>query len=473
MICRVSNANAERIRDMEHQVTHNPLGCEPVGKLMTKFAVPSIIAMIVGALYNIVDQLFIGQAVGTLGNAATNIAFPLSTICLSLALLFGIGGASSFNLSMGKGDRQAAGYYVGNAVVMLVLCGVIICFFAEIFMTPMLLLFGSPADVLPYAEEYVRITALGFPMLLLTIGGGHLIRADGSPRMAMFCNLSGAIINTILDAWFVMVLDMGMAGAALATIIGQIFSGIVVIVYLCHYKTVKLEPRHLKIHWNYLARVAAIGTASFFNQLAIMLVQVVMNNLLKHYGENSVYGASIPIAAAGIAVKVSQVFFSVVIGLSQGSQPIESFNYGAKQYDRVKKAYYLALGAGAAISVVGFLLFQICPRQILAMFGSGSPEYYAFGVKLFRIYLLGTIVNFLQPITSTFFTSIGKPVKGTFLSLTRQILFLLPLMVVLPIFFGIDGILYAGPVSDGMAAVVTVIMAMLEWKQMNAEAKKC
>lgn len=452
---------------MEQEKVKNPLGCEPVGRLMTKFAVPSIIAMLVGALYNIVDQLFIGQAVGTLGNAATNIAFPLTTICLSLALLFGIGGASSFNLAMGKGDRERAGYYVGNAAFMLVLCGVVICVIAELFLTPMLRLFGSPEDVLPFAQEYVRITAIGFPFLLLTTGGGHLIRADGSPRMTMFCNLSGAVINTILDAVFVLGMDMGMAGAALATIIGQVFSGIVVICYLLHYKTVKLEAKHFRVKWSYISRVMAIGTASFFNQLAIMLVQVVMNNLLKHYGSNSVYGSSVPIACAGIAMKVSQVFFSVVIGLAQGSQPIESFNYGARQYDRVKKAYTMAMVSGGIISVLSFVLFQLCPRQILAAFGSGSPEYYEFGVKFFRIFLLGTLVNFMQPITSTFFTSIGKPVKGTFLSLTRQILFLLPLMVILPMIFGIEGILYAGPISDGIAAVVTILMAALEWKQMS------
>lgn len=452
---------------MKEQEKTNPLGTAPVSKLMVKFAVPSIIAMLVGALYNIVDQLFIGQAVGTLGNAATNIAFPLSTSCIALSLLFGIGGASCFNLTMGKGDRETAAYYIGNAAMMLAFCGVILCVLAEIFLTPMLRGFGAPEEVLPYAIQYVRITAIGFPFLLLTTGGGHLIRADGSPRMTMICNLSGAIINTILDAVFVMVLDWGMTGAALATIIGQFFSGVIVIVYLFHYKTVSLRRKHLRIHWQYTKKIISIGMASFFNQVAMMIVQIISNNLLRYYGALSVYGESIPIACAGIVMKVSQVFFSVVIGLGQGTQPIESFNYGARRYPRVRAAYRMALVAGGGIAALSFVLFQVFPRQLLSLFGSGSESYYRFGISYFRIFMFFTCLNFLQPITSTFFTSIGKPVKGIFLSLTRQILFLLPLMIILPMFMGIDGILYAGPAADLTAAVVTVIMAAVELKLMR------
>lgn len=253
---------------MNEQIQENPLRIAPVSKLMVKFAVPSIVAMIVGALYNIVDQLFIGQAVGTLGNAATNIAFPFSTSCLALALLFGIGGASCFNLSMGRGEKEKAPYYMGNALFMLVACGVVLLVIAQLFLTPLLNLFGAPSEVLPYAEEYVRITAIGFPFLLLTTGGGHLIRADGSPRMTMLCNLFGAIINTVLDALFVLVWDMGMAGAAWATIIGQVCSGILVILYLRRCKTVKLEKKHFVLRFSYVKMIASIGMASFFNQLA-------------------------------------------------------------------------------------------------------------------------------------------------------------------------------------------------------------
>ena len=453
---------------MEENVKENPLGSEPIGKLMTKFAVPSIIAMLVGALYNIVDQLFIGQAVGLLGNSATNIAFPFSTSCIALSLLFGIGGASCFNLAMGKGEKEKAPYFIGNAVTMLIISGLVLSVITLCFLTPLLKLFGSPDNVLPYAEDYVRISAYGFPFLVLSVGGGHLIRADGSPRMTMFSNLVGAVINTGLDALFIFGFGWEMKGAALATIIGQIVSSAIVIVYLFHFKTVKLTLAHFKIKLKYTLRTASIGMASFFNQLAIMVVQIVLNNSLKHYGALSIYGEEIPIACAGIVMKVNQVIFSIVIGLGQGSQPIESFNYGARKYDRVRKAYKLALIIAAAISMVSFIAFQLIPREILSLFGSEESElYFEFGEKFFRIFLLLTPLVCIQPITSTFFTSIGKPIKGVFLSLTRQIIFFLPLLIVLPIFFDIDGILFTGPVADFISAVVAFFMAVAEFKSMK------
>lgn len=452
---------------MSETTKNNPLGTERVGSLMVKFAVPSIIAMLVGALYNIVDQLFIGQAVGTLGNAATNIAFPLSTSCIALALLFGIGGASNFNLAMGEGRKEEAASYAGNAAVLLIGSGLVLFLVTQLFLTPLLAFFGAPADVMPYAKVYVRITSIGFPCLILTAGGCHLIRADGSPKMSMVCNLIGAGINTVLDAIFVLGFRWGMAGAALATIIGQIVSAAVVIYYLAHYKTVHLGKKQLSVESRCAVNIMALGTASFFNQVAMMIVQIVLNKSLTHYGELSEYGAAIPLACAGIVTKVGQLFFSVIIGISQGTQPIESFNYGAKQFGRVREAYNLAVRAGAIISVVSFLIFQVFPGEILALFGTGSDAYFKFGIKFLRVYLFFTFVNFLQPITATFFTSIGKPQKGTFLSLTRQIVFLLPLTLILPLFVGIDGIMYAAPVADCLAAVIAITMAVKEFREMK------
>ena len=452
---------------MSETTKNNPLGTERVGSLMVKFAVASIIAMLVGALYNIVDQLFIGQAVGTLGNAATNIAFPLSTSCIALALLFGIGGASNFNLAMGEGRKEEAASYAGNAAVLLIGSGLVLFLVTQLFLTPLLAFFGAPADVMPYAKVYVRITSIGFPCLILTAGGCHLIRADGSPKMSMICNLIGAGINTVLDAIFVLGFRWGMAGAALATIIGQIVSAAVVIYYLAHYKTVHLGKKQLSVESRCAVNIMALGTASFFNQVAMMIVQIVLNKSLTHYGELSEYGAAIPLACAGIVTKVGQLFFSVIIGISQGTQPIESFNYGAKQFGRVREAYNLAVRAGTIISVVSFLIFQVFPGEILALFGTGSDAYFKFGIKFLRVYLFFTFVNFLQPITSTFFTSIGKPQKGTFLSLTRQIVFLLPLTLILPLFVGIDGIMYAAPVADCLAAVIAITMAVKEFREMK------
>ena len=247
----------------------NPLASAPVPKLMVRFAVPSIIAMLVGALYNIVDQIFIGQAVGPLGNAATNIAFPFSAMCLSLSLMFGIGGASSFNLAMGGGKKDDAPYYVGNSAAMLAVCGIVLSMITLLFLTPILKLFGASENILPYAVEYVRVTAVGFPFLILTSGGGHLIRADGSPRMTMICNLTGAVVNTILDAIFVFGFGWGMTGAAVATVVGQVCSSAIVIAYITHYKTVSLTKRHFIIKKKYTQRAASIGTASFINQIAM------------------------------------------------------------------------------------------------------------------------------------------------------------------------------------------------------------
>lgn len=450
----------------------NPLGHEPIGRLMMKFAVPSIVGMLVGALYNIVDQLFIGHAIGTLGNAATNIAFPFTTSCLALALLFGIGGASAFNLNLGKGEKESAPYYVGNAVTMLILCGIALMTVTLLFLEPLLTLFGSPAEVMPYAVEYVKVTALGFPFFLLGTGGGHLMRADGSPGMTMLSNIIGALINVVLDALFVLYFQWGMAGAAWATIMGQFASGVIVLMYLRKFKTAELKKKYFIPSVKYIGAIAAIGMASFFNQLAMMLVQIVLNNSLKYYGALSVYGEAIPIACAGIVMKVNQIFFSIIIGIAQGTQPIESFNYGAKNYKRVKKAYYLASIAGGMISVSSFFLFQFAPGWLLGLFGEGSPEYFEFGIKTFRIMLFFTWLNFLQPITSTFFTSIGKSIKGVFLSMTRQIIFLLPLILLLPRFWGIEGILLSGPVADLLAAITAVWMVFVEFKKMDGSFPK-
>lgn len=435
----------------------NPLGELSIPRLLLKFTVPSIIAMLTSALYNIVDQFFIGNSVGELGNAATNIAFPLTTCCLSIALLFGIGGASAFNLAKGRGDEDAA-YYMGNAITGMVSLGCLLFVVTQLFLGPMLVFFGTPDSVMGYAKAYVRITSIGFPMLILGTGGGHLIRADGSPNFTMFCNLTGAVINTILDALFVFGFQWGMEGAAAATIIGQYISGIMAICYLSHCKSVTLSKENLKVRKKYITTVMSLGAAPCSNQLAMMVVQLVMNKSLTYYGAISRFGEEIPLACAGIIAKVNQVYFSFVIGMSQGMQPIASFNYGARKYQRVKNVYLTSISCGFGISLLAFFIFQIFPEPIIGLFGKGSGEYVAFAVSYFRIFLFFTFVNFMQPISSNFFTAIGKPKKGMFLSLTRQILFLLPLIVILPLFMGIDGILYAGPVADATAAVVSGLM---------------
>lgn len=450
---------------MDNTVVKNRLGTENIGKLLRSFAIPSIISMLVGSLYNIVDQFFIGQKVGELGNAATNIAFPLSTLCLAMSLLFGIGGASAFNLAMGRGEKEKAKRFLGNSASMLIICGIIICLITELFLEPLLRFFGAPNNVLGYAMEYTLVTALGFPLLAIATGGGHLIRADGRPKISMVCNLTGAIVNTFLDALFVFIFDWGMYGAAIATVIGQYTSGGLAIWFLAHCNTIKLQKKDLIPHATSIGRVASLGLAPAGNQLAMMIVQIIMNNSLKYYGLRSIYGESIPIACVGIITKVNMIFMSLIIGISQGLQPIVSFNYGAKQYDRVKKGYKLAISIGAILAVIAFIIFQVFPRNIISLFGNGSDVYYKFATNYFRFFLMFTFVNFLQPISSNFFTAIGKPIRGVFLSLTRQIIFLLPLILIFPFFMGIDGIMYAGPVADCMAAIVCAVMITKEFKR--------
>ena len=451
--------------------SENPLGSEPVSTLLRRFAVPSVIAMLVSALYNMVDQLFIGHSIGVLGNAATNVAFPLSMVCTSIGLLCGIGGAANFNLCMGRREPEHAKSYVGSAISMLAILGVILCVAVQLFLRPMMLLFGATPDVIDYACTYTRITSIGFPFLIITIGGSNLIRADGSPKFSMLCNLVGAIVNTILDPLFIFVFHMGMAGAALATITGQILSFALVVFYLRGFKTLPLSLSDLKPNMACWARIAALGATPAFNQVAMMVVQIVMNNTLTHYGSNSVYGSDIPLACAGIISKVNMLFFSFVIGISQGLQPIVSFNFGAQKYDRVKDAYKKAVFAATAISIVAFLCFQLFPRQIIGIFGSGSEEYLHFAERYFRIFLFFTFLNGIQPVSSNFFTSIGAPKKGIFLSLTRQIIFLLPLLLIFPYLFGIDGVMYTAPIADLAAASVSIVMVVREFKIM-AELQK-
>ncbi len=452
---------------MEEQATVNPLGTERVPRLMRQFSIPSIIAMVIGAVYNLVDQLFIGNAVGTLGNAATNIVFPMTTVCLSLALMFGIGGAANFNLSLGRGETDKAAHYIGNSLVFLVSCGVLVCVFTEIFMTPLLGLLGAPDDVFPYAADYMRITAIGFPFFVLTAGGSHLIRADGSPRIAMGSTLTGAIINTVLDAWFVMVLGWGMQGAALATIIGQIVSAIIVIVYMFRFKTVPLLAKHLRPIGKYAREMTVVGLAPFFNQICMMVSQIVMNQSLTYYGALSIYGSAIPLACCGIILKVYQIFYMVIIGLAQGAQPIESFNYGARQYARVRATYRNSMVVGFIICLAAFIIFRAFPREILQLFGSNTEEYFTFGVMFFHIYMLFTWLTFVQPLTSNFFTAIGKPRRGIFLALTRQLICFVPLAVILPIFFGIEGLLYAQPIADLISAIIAAGMMVVEWRMLK------
>ena len=287
------------------------------------------------------------------------------------------------------------------------------------------------------------------------------------PRYSMTSMLAGAIVNTILDPLFIFVFNMGMTGAALATITGQIISFSISLRYMFHFKTIKLNRESFIVSAAHCKKIFILGASACFNQIAMTVVQIVMNNTLSHYGAQSIYGGDIPLACAGIITKVNMIFMSFVIGISQGTQPVIGFNYGAKKYARVRKTYLLALGAASALSLIAFACFQIFPRQIISIFGNGSDLYFKFSERYFRIYMFLTIVNGIQPVTSNFFNSIGKSQLGVFMSLTRQIIFLLPLIIIFPIFMGINGVMYAGPIADAAAAIVCGYFTIRELKELK------
>ena len=452
---------------MEHTVetTKNPLAEEKIGKLIARFAIPAIISMLVSSLYNIVDQIFIGQGVGMLGNAATNIAFPVSIICTATALLLGIGSASNYNLETGKGNVEEANKIAGTGLGLLFICGVIIAAIALLFLNPLLYLFGVTPDVLPYAQDYTFITAFGIPFLVSTTGGTHLIRADRSPT---YCMLVGAIINTILDPLFIFTFNWGIKGAAWATVIGQFVSGLLVIIYFVKFRKMELRFSMLRPRVKYMKAIAALGMASCINQIAMAIVQITMNNTLRHYGEMSVYGTDIPLACVGIISKVNMVFMAICIGISQGSQPIWGFNYGAKKYDRVRQAYRYSVTACTVIATIFFFCFQIFPHQIVGIFGTGSDLYFQFAERYLKIFMFMTFANGIQPVSSGFFTSIGMAKLGIVMSLTRQVIFLLPLIIIFPLFMGIDGVMYAGPIADAAAFVLAIVFARRELGKMRS-----
>ena len=445
----------------------NPLGTAPVGGLIGKFAIPAIISMLVSALYNIVDQIFIGQGVGMLGNAATNVAFPVTTIATALALLLGIGGASNYNLEMGAGREKKASSIAGTALSTLVITGAILAVAVLLFLRPLLSLFGATTDVMPYAVDYLGITAVGLPFYALSIGGNHIVRADRSPTYSMTCVLTGAIINTILDPLFIFGFGWGIKGAAWATVIGQVVSGILVIIYFGKFRKMYLEMSMLKPSSECLKAIISLGMASCINQIAMAIVQIVLNNILRYYGGLSVYGSDIPIACVGVISKVNQVFMAICIGISQGCQPIWGFNYGAKKYDRVRLAYRYSMIACTAIATVFFLCFQLFPHQIVSIFGTGSDLYFQFAERYLKIFMFMTFANGIQPMSSGFFTSIGKAKLGIVMSLTRQVLFLLPLIVVFSLIMGIDGVMYAGPIADAAAFVLAILFARRELRAMK------
>lgn len=450
----------------EKTATPNPLETERIGKLILTFSIPSIISMVVNALYNIVDQIFIGQGVGYLGNGATNVILPLTIIVIALALLVGDGASAYMSLKLGQGDPDSAAKGVGNAVSMTIIVGVVLCILFQLFLQPLCRLFGATEDILPYALDYGRIISWGVLFAAIDSSLAGMIRADGSHRYSMAGLLIGCITNFILDPLFIFGFHWGVKGAALATILGQIFNAIFYLAYLWRFKSIRLRRECFVLSGKVITKVCSLGLSSFITEVALVLVMAVTNNVLVVYGAKSVYGSEIPLTTIGITMKVNQILTAVILGMATGAQPIFGYNYGCKQINRVKQTYKTVLAVSTVVLVLAFLVFQFAPMSIVSLFGSESDLYNEFAVKCFRIFLLACPINGCQMVSGVFFQAIRKPTQATALSLARQIIFLLPATLLLPLALGVEGVLWAGPVADVLAFIVAVTLLRINWKKL-------
>lgn len=449
---------------MEHAVpqTQSPFATEPIGRLIVKFAVPSVIALLVNSLYNIVDQIFIGWGVGYLGNGATNIVFPITIIALALSMMIGNGGAAYLSLKMGEGEVETAKKGVGNAVTLVTIVSILLAVIFLIWIDPILTLFGATDVLRPFALEYGFIIGAGLPFMMISAAINSMIRADGSPKYAMLSMVIGAIINVILDPVFIFVFQMGVKGAAIATIIGQVASFVVSVLYMPHFKSVQLNKSSFAPCAKVSVNIVIFGLSSFITQFAITIVMALTNNLLAKYGAQSVYGAEIPLTATGIVMKVNQIMIAILLGIATGTQPIIGYNYGAKSYHRVKKALEISLIASEIVSVAAFLIFQFAPMSVVSLFGSEEGLYNEFAVKAFRIFLMLCPLTGFQTIAAVYLQAVGKPVKSAILSLARQIIFFVPTALILPVFLGVEGVLWTGPVADGLAFLLSLAFLLYE-----------
>ena len=445
----------------------NILGKEKIGKLIRKFSIPCIISMLVNSLYNIVDQIFIGQGVGYLGNGATNVVFPLVMIGLAFSLMIGDGSSAYLSLKLGEKKKEEAEKGVGNGIILSVIISILFCAITIIFLPQLLNMFGCTDNLRDYAIAYGKIIAIGFPFSMIGTALNSIIRADGSPKYSMFSMVVGAILNTILDPIFIFVLHKGVEGAAVATVISQILTFILNVMYLRKLKTIKITFASMKLKFSVCKKVLALGVSSFITQMSTVCVMAAENNLLAKYGMQSKFGAEIPITVLGIVMKINQILNSIIIGIAAGSQPIIGYNYGAQKYDRVKQTLKVVLGSSLVISTIAFILFQTIPDKLISIFGQGDSNYMEFACLAFRTYLLLCIANGVQIPSGIFFQAIGKSTKSAILSLSRQIVILIPAMLILSSIFGVNGVLYAGPVADGLAFILAVTLLIIEMKHLS------
>ena len=429
-----------------------------------KFSIPAIVGMLVNALYNVVDRVFIGQIPGGVGKIALSgvtVTFPIATLILAFGMLVGIGTAALISIKLGQQKKEEAEHILGNAFTLIILISIMVTVVGLIFLEPMLLKFGASEATLPYAKQYMTIVLIGVVFQNVGFGLNNTIRSEGNPRIAMYTMLIGGILNTILDPIFIFVFHMGVTGAAIATVISQAVNTIWVLSYFFSGKSIlKIRYKNLKLKIKVIKSIFAIGFSPFSMQIAASVVAIISNRSLAKYG------GDLAIGSMGVITSIAMLVLMPIFGINQGAQPIIGYNYGAKKYDRVKHALKLAILAATAITTTGFILIQLFPTQLIGIFNK-DPELIEIGVHGMRIYLLMLPIVGFQIVSSSYFQAIGKAKVSIFLSLSRQVLILMPLLFTLPRFFELNGVWMSGPSSDAIASILTAIFLYIEMKHLN------
>ena len=448
------------------------LGRENINKLLLMFAIPCVISMLINSVYNIVDQIFIGKGVGTLGNAATNVIFPLVIIFNAISGLIGNGAAANLSLKLGEGKKEDAGKIIGNAVVVSIIMSVILSIIFYFLLPKLVYVFGCTSSVYSYAIDYGKIIIIGAPFMMIYSSLSQLIRADGSPRYSMILLVTGAVLNIILDPIFIFKFNMGVKGGAIATVIGQVVSFLMAIIYLKRVKSVKLKKESLVLDKG-IFRTLGLGLSSFITQMTILVLFIFMNNMMTKFGALTKYGSDIPLSVYGVISKINSLYISTVLGISIGAQPIIGFNYGAGNYKRVKETLCKVLAINCVVGILYNIIFLVFPKQLVSIFISNNDPNYKlfleFAVILCRTFLMVMGLNFLEMTSSIVVQSLGNVKKATMVSFIRQIILFIPIACILSILFnkGINGVLIAGPIADSITFVIAIFVLLSEFKKLS------
>lgn len=456
------------------------LGTERIDKLMRKYAIPCIISLLVGALYNIVDQIFIANAsyLGSYGNAANTVVFPLTVVALAIAVMIGDGCCAFVSMALGRKEIDKAKRSVGNAVILTVVGSIILTVLYLAFANKIIAMFGGTVneETFRHSQEYFFYITLGIPFYMFGQAMNPVIRADGNPKFAMISTLAGAIINIVLDPIFIFCFKWGMMGAAVATVIGQVVTAILAVWYIVHMKIVKPSRKDFALQWNICTRMLLLGITSFLSQISLVAAMAAINNMLRKYGaQDPVFKqeqfAQIPMAVVGIVMKFFQIVISIVVGMAAGCIPIIGYNMGAEKKLRVKELFTKLLFAEALVGAVALLLAEGFPHQLIAVFGAKNESVYytEFAIKAFRIYLCMMILACVNKACFIFLQAVGKALESTLLSMFREVVFGVGFALLLPVFFGLDGVLYSMPVSDILTFIISAIIIVKTYKELNTK----